>query len=203
MSGSDRESSSREQRLDEAIASYLRARESGQAPPRQEWVRRYPEFQTELAEFFADQDRFDEMAAPPTIITDRDFGSDEPSRGEQPKQSGRAFTSTADQAPVGLQLDSDRYRVKNFLARGGMGEVWLGEDCRIGRQVAFKKLRGKRTEQRERFLIEAQITGQLEHPSIMPLHDLGSDKEGRPFYVMKYVQGATLKHAILDHHSTK
>lgn len=214
MSRSDRQSSSREQpiragapatvsNLDEAIASYLRAREFGEEPPREEWLRRYPQFQTELAEFFADQDRVDDMVAQPTMISDHDFSGDESGRDETPKQSGGAFASTADHAPDRLQPDSDRYRVKNFLARGGMGEVWLGEDSRIGRRVAFKKLRGKHREQRERFLIEAQITGQLEHPSIMPLHDLGFDKEGRPFYIMKYVQGTTLKDAILDHHRPK
>ena len=49
--------------------------------------------------------------------------------------------------------------------------------------------------------MEAQVTGQLEHPGIVPVHDLGLDAEGRPFYIMTFVRGRTLKDAIEDYHS--
>jgi tetratricopeptide (TPR) repeat protein len=94
------------------------------------------------------------------------------------------------------QLRSDRYVIKQFHARGGIGEVWLAEDAEIGRRVALKRLRPERQHYQDRFLVEAQITGQLEHPGVVPVHDLGLDDEGRPFYVMTFVRGQTLKQAI-------
>jgi serine/threonine protein kinase/lipoprotein NlpI len=81
-----------------------------------------------------------------------------------------------------------------------MGEVWLADDLRIGREVALKKLRKDHRELRGRFLAEAQIAGQLEHPGVVPVHDLGTDHEGGPFYVMKLVRGGTLRDAIEEYH---
>src|SRR5262249_41065960 len=68
------------------------------------------------------------------------------------------------------------------------------------RAVALKRLRVERGEQTERFLIEAQITGQLEHPGIVPVHDLGSDEDGRPFYIMSLIGGRPLQDAIADYY---
>jgi tetratricopeptide (TPR) repeat protein/tRNA A-37 threonylcarbamoyl transferase component Bud32 len=82
-----------------------------------------------------------------------------------------------------------------------MGEVWQALDSEIGRTVALKRLREGRGAQSERFLAEAQITGQLEHPSIVPVHDIGADDQGRPFYIMKFLHGRRLRDAIADHHA--
>jgi len=98
------------------------------------------------------------------------------------------------------QMRSERYVVGRFHARGGVGEIWMAEDAEIGRTVALKRLRPNKEEQTDRFLVEAQVTGQLEHPSIVPVHDLGVDEEGRPFYVMKFIPGRTLKDVIAEHH---
>jgi tetratricopeptide (TPR) repeat protein/tRNA A-37 threonylcarbamoyl transferase component Bud32 len=94
-----------------------------------------------------------------------------------------------------------RYTVKHLHARGGMGEVWLAQDTDIGRDVALKRLRSERKDQVQRFLVEAQVTGQLEHPGVVPLYDLGTDEDGRPFYVMSFVGGRTFKDVIADFHS--
>src|SRR5688500_10176323 len=98
---------------------------------------------------------------------------------------------------------SGRYLLTAFHARGGMGEVWRCQDATIGREVALKRLISDRAEARERFLGEAQVTGQLQHPGIVPVHDLGFDDSGRPYYVMTFVPGRTLKHAIEAFHSAK
>jgi hypothetical protein len=66
--------------------------------------------------------------------------------------------------PVVPEVRTGKYTEKRFHARGGMGEVWIFEDCEIGREVAYKKIRQDRAKQRDRFLAEAQITGQMEHP---------------------------------------
>jgi serine/threonine-protein kinase len=98
------------------------------------------------------------------------------------------------------QLRSERYVVSGFHARGGVGEVWMAEDAEIGRTVALKRLRPNREALKDRFLLEAQVTGQLEHPGIVPVHDLGIDQEGRPFYVMSFVHARTLKDVLAEHH---
>ena len=102
--------------------------------------------------------------------------------------------------PVEPPIRPGRYVIKRFHARGGIGEVYLAEDSEIGRTVALKQLR-EPTANQERFLAEAQVTGQLEHPGIVPVHDLGTDEQGRPFYVMKFVNGRTMKAVIAESHA--
>jgi tetratricopeptide (TPR) repeat protein/tRNA A-37 threonylcarbamoyl transferase component Bud32 len=108
---------------------------------------------------------------------------------------------TVPASPVAPQARTRRYVARQFHARGGIGEVWLADDPEIGRPVALKRLRKKLEGQQERFLVEAQVTGQLEHPGIVPVHDMGIDEEGRPFYVMTFIRGRTLKDVIEEYHS--
>ncbi|HEX5269042.1 MAG TPA: protein kinase [Gemmataceae bacterium] len=122
--------------------------------------------------------------------------------GADPNGAPPEPTTTVIAPPFQPQLRSRRYVLRRFHARGGIGEVWLAEDAEIGRQVALKRLRPKRDGQEERFLVEAQVTGQLEHPGIVPVHDLGVDEDGRPFYVMSFIHGRTLREAIDEHHAT-
>jgi tetratricopeptide (TPR) repeat protein/tRNA A-37 threonylcarbamoyl transferase component Bud32 len=96
-----------------------------------------------------------------------------------------------------------QYVLKTFFAKGGMGEVWLAEDPAIGRSVALKRMLGKRSDQQLRFRVEAQITGQLEHPGIVPVHHLGNTAEGEPYYAMKFVQGRTLQKVLEEFHAKK
>ncbi len=103
--------------------------------------------------------------------------------------------------PVAPQMRTGRYALKRFFAKGGMGEIWLAEDCAINRPVALKKIRAGREDLRERFLLEAQITGQLEHPGVVPVHELGTDDSGQPFYAMRFIQGRTLQDALDEYHA--
>jgi serine/threonine protein kinase/Flp pilus assembly protein TadD len=105
--------------------------------------------------------------------------------------------------PEPPQITNGRYRPLRFHARGGMGEIWVAIDERIGRKVAVKKLRSGRETEHARFLVEAQITGQLEHPSIVPLHDIGLDDAGQPFYIMKYIHGRRLREAVAKFHEER
>jgi hypothetical protein len=91
--------------------------------------------------------------------------------------------------------DTPRYRFEAFLARGGMGEVWRGFDTLLARGVALKVLRERVFADggaKARFEEEARHVGRLEHPSIVPVYDLGELADGRPFFVMKLVNGQTL-----------
>jgi len=88
-----------------------------------------------------------------------------------------------------------RYDVIEQIAEGGMGEILLVRDKRLKRKLTVKALREEfrgRPEAAQRFAEEAQIAAQLQHPSIVPVHDVGQFDEGRPFFAMKLVRGRTL-----------
>ena len=91
--------------------------------------------------------------------------------------------------------DPGRYDDSEVIGRGGMGVVVAAWDRRLRRMVAVKTLRhdhGGDNSVPERFIREAQITAQLEHPNIVPVYDLGITEDGRPFYTMKRVRGQSL-----------
>jgi WD40 repeat protein/tRNA A-37 threonylcarbamoyl transferase component Bud32 len=97
-----------------------------------------------------------------------------------------------------------RYTLLRLHARGGIGQVWLARDADLGREVALKELRPDRADSadaRDRFLKEAQVTGQLEHPGIVPVYEVGRrGEDDQPFYAMRMVNGQTLSEAIKEHH---
>jgi serine/threonine protein kinase/formylglycine-generating enzyme required for sulfatase activity len=97
----------------------------------------------------------------------------------------------------------DRYEVLSRLGEGGMGEVWKARDRVLGRAVAVKVVRAPLlTSKRglQRFREEAQIAAQLEHPGIVPVHDLGVAPDGRLWFTMKEVRGRTLETLLLQVH---
>jgi serine/threonine protein kinase/Leucine-rich repeat (LRR) protein len=111
---------------------------------------------------------------------------------------GDAYAETADLLPAEFR-QGERYEIGPELARGGMGEVLTARQVTIRRSVALKRILGDASlnpRQRLRFIEEAQITGQLEHPNIVPVYDLATDVDGQPYYTMKLVQGITLKKVL-------
>ena len=96
---------------------------------------------------------------------------------------------------VRAQLEGLKYRVITTINRGGMGIILQARDLRIRRTVAMKVMKTGSQFSREnvlRFIDEAQLTGQLEHPNIVPVYELGIDEQGETFYTMKFVKGITL-----------
>jgi serine/threonine-protein kinase len=96
--------------------------------------------------------------------------------------------------PAGL-LRAGRYQLLGEIGRGGMGVVLRGRDPDLGRELAVKVLLENHQHNPavlRRFLEEAQIGGQLQHPGIVPVHELGQMPDGRPFFAMKLVGGRTL-----------
>jgi eukaryotic-like serine/threonine-protein kinase len=88
-----------------------------------------------------------------------------------------------------------RYTLGEVIGKGGWGEVVSARDEQIGRTVAIKRLRGEKVEGSTtiaRFLREARVQGRLEHPAIVPVHELGFDNAGQPFFVMKQLAGVTM-----------
>ena len=93
-----------------------------------------------------------------------------------------------------------RYRISGSLGAGGMGEVFLATDSQIDREVAIKRMLLEPSAPAvARFLREAKVQGRLDHPAIVPVHELANDSEGRPFFVMKRLVGTTLGDALARH----
>jgi serine/threonine-protein kinase len=118
-----------------------------------------------------------------------------------PDPEGRTIPQApvgADQQPSDLGESEDgggRYRQRGVLGRGGMGEVQLCHDRRIGREVAMKVMPAAPPPPpvaRQRFVREARVQGQLEHPAIVPVYDIGRSPEGQLFFTMKRVRGTSL-----------
>ena len=103
----------------------------------------------------------------------------------------------------GLEF-SERFEILRFLAKGGLGEVFVANDTELNREVAIKKIQNwhaNNTESWERFILEAEVTGRLEHPGIVPVYGMGLDEENRPFYAMRLVQGRSFKEELLEFHA--
>jgi serine/threonine-protein kinase len=90
-------------------------------------------------------------------------------------------------------------------ARGGLGVVSIALDADLNREVALKQIQDRHADDptsRARFLREAEITGGLEHPGIVPVYALGTDENGRPYYVMRFIKGDSLEAEIARYHAS-
>jgi serine/threonine protein kinase len=107
-------------------------------------------------------------------------------------------------APRGAKRESLRYTLTRLHKEGGLGKIWLAHDTDLNRDVALKEIKATASASPEswrRFLKEAQVTGQLEHPNIVPVYELARRKEDdQPFYTMRFVRGQTLRDAIAEFH---
>jgi hypothetical protein len=102
--------------------------------------------------------------------------------------------------------DGARFRVLRPHARGGLGAVFVAVDTELNREVALKQILESHADapvSRQRFLVEAEITGGLEHPGIVPVYGLGTYADGRPFYAMRFIRGDSLKEAIDAFHKPR
>lgn len=110
-------------------------------------------------------------------------------------------TASSESAPT----SEKRYTSFELHAGGGVGRVWVAHDQQLGRDVAIKDLRPEQAvvpAARSRFLKEARITGQLEHPGIVPVYELSHREiDQQPFYAMRFVKGRTLTEAAIEYHS--
>ncbi len=100
----------------------------------------------------------------------------------------------SDRGNVRVELPPAGYHFGDVIGKGGMGEVVAAHDLRIGRDVAVKRMHDGMADADAvaRFLREARIQARLDHPAIVPVHELGTDAEGRPYFTMKRLAGETL-----------
>jgi serine/threonine-protein kinase len=132
----------------------------------------------------------DDLSGPPTL-------RDRPGAG--PTAAVDSTIAAQEPVPLGAHHAAlSGYSLGAEIGRGGMGEVVAARDDRIGREVAIKRMRGETSSPPaiDRFLREARIQARLEHPAIVPVHELGYDAEGQPYFTMKRITGVTLAHLL-------
>jgi eukaryotic-like serine/threonine-protein kinase len=106
---------------------------------------------------------------------------------------------TASYAVGTATSDGQRFRIVRPHAHGGLGAVFVALDVELNREVALKQILDSHADDpvsRQRFLLEAEVTGGLEHPGIVPVYGLGTYADGRPYYAMRFIRGDSLKEAI-------
>ena len=154
-------------------------RKGGDACDAAEYLRRFPEQQDAINQIFkAESKRVDPQEAPTTLFPTEKIG---------------AAIAT-----------SSRYTEIAFHDQGGLGEVFLAYDEQLGRKVAVKFIHEEFQADDDllrRFQIEAEVTGRLDHPGVVPVYGIGEGWDGRPFYVMRYLEGDTLDTAVAEFHS--
>lgn len=118
-------------------------------------------------------------------------------RPQRPADASSALEATANYGRT--DGSGRRFRVLRPHAKGALGEVFVAHDMELNREVALKEIQADiadDADSRARFLQEAEITGGLEHPGIVPVYGLGQYHDGRPFYAMRFIRGDSLKEAV-------
>ena len=136
-------------------------------------------------------------------VVDADIEASLVHLGPASTQAGEDADCTASYSVGTTTSDGQRFRVLRPHARGGLGAVFVAMDTELHREVALKQIHDKHADDpvsRQRFLLEAEVTGGLEHPGIVPVYGLGTYADGRPFYAMRFVGGDSLKEAIARFH---
>lgn len=101
----------------------------------------------------------------------------------------------------GANEGPSRFRIISRYEQGGLGEILIAHDTQLDRDVAVKQIRPmwlEHDEAKARFIQEAEVTGRLEHPGVVPVYAMGNWSDGRPFYAMRFIQGKTLKKVIAE-----
>jgi hypothetical protein len=137
-------------------------------------------------------------------IDDPDVGGTLARLGSASTQHGEDADRTASYAVGEATSDGQRFRVLRPHARGDLGAIFVALDLELNREVALKQILDQHADDptsRQRFLLEAEVTGGLEHPGIVPVYGLGTYGDGRPYYAMRFICGDSLKEAIEAFHA--
>src|SRR5262245_58459823 len=213
MSDPEREPTvERERRLHEVLGAFFEAIEAGQAPDPQDLIAEHPDLAEDLAAFFADEGRFEQMVSPlhSNAGSGAGGGSQEETVGfsHGPALPDQNSAATADPAGNGPDLPRGSrvryfgdYELKRVLGKGGMGVVYKAKQLSLNRLVALKMIKaGVLADDAElrRFQNEAEAVAALDHPGIVPIHEVG-EHDGQRYFSMKLVPGDSLA-ARLDHY---
>ncbi len=160
----------------------------------------------------AGESRSDECPATSAEVPDADVGDHEgeraPEEGTSPSPAPVPLACAAKGEPLPDPLAppaAGRYQAYEFHKPGGASRVWRARDTELGRAVALKEIGPQFADDphaRSRFVFEAEVTGRLEHPAVIPVYGFGCDSSGRPYYAMRFVEGRSLQEAIAEFHAT-
>jgi serine/threonine protein kinase len=179
----------RERRLDEVIAAYLRALETGTRPNPEQWLAQFPDLADELRDFFTDHAQLDDLFTPLRNPAPRSIPDGSPLPTAPPVHSPLA--------PAQGQCVGD-YELLEEIGRGGMGVVFKARQRSLNRLVALKCLLVGRMAlpgELQRFRLETEAIAQLDQPNIVPIYDVG-EAGGLPYFTMKLIEGGNLSQQI-------
>ncbi len=192
---------SRDQKLHNVLAAYYEAAEKGDDPDRRALIDRHPELATELADFFAVQDEVHHMAIPlRAVVSDGRNGCDQSKLNPMELLFGASALSSSVSEE---SLSFGDYELQGVIARGGMGVVFRARQRSLNRLVAIKVIRdGSRAsaDDARRFRNEAEAVAHLDHPHIVPIHEVGEER-GCSYFSMKLVEGGNLAERLEQYHA--
>jgi serine/threonine-protein kinase len=177
---------------------YRARRRTGEPLLHSEFVARFPGRESELGPLLNEIDS--ELALERTAVTG--LGGAELGSGLGPFRPDAGLLDLTSQ-PWESAAEGSRFQIMRPHARGGLGQVMVARDLELDREVALKEIHNfhaNRPSSRARFVREAEITGRLEHPGIVPVYGLGRHPDGRPFYAMRLIRGDTLRDLITRYH---
>lgn len=176
-------------------------RRAGESPSADEYRRRFPQHTATIDELLSPVITMPVVATASAETIPAHLAESFSDVVPAPSQNS---TAAATGKTVGTTTSSGlRFRVVRKHARGGLGEVFIAEDQELHREVALKQIQSQfadDVDSRTRFVLEAEVTGALEHPGIVPVYGLGTYADGRPFYAMRFIHGDSLKDAIDAYH---
>lgn len=182
---------SREDRLNQVLLDYLEQAQDGPGPDRQKLLERHPEFVAELNEFFAGRDQLNRMVAPLQEVASNILQRAPAGAIIGPYAEAPAAADKHAEPPLGQLGD---FQLIREIGRGGMGIVYEAEQISLCRRVALKILPFAAAfdpKQLQRFKNEALAAAHLNHPNIVPVYAVGSDR-GVHYYAMQFIDGQSL-----------
>ncbi len=195
--------------VEELLSQWDRGRAEGRTLSAEELCVERPELLAVLRRRIGEMQRLEQLgrvaqgangeSSPRASATSREGTGSDPVPSPADAAEARPQTLTDVRQITGL-----RFHVLRPHSKGGIGEVFVARDQELNREVALKEMQdpyARDAHSRGRFVREAEITGGLEHPGVVPVYGLGTYCDGRPFYAMRFIQGETLQDAIRKFHA--